>query len=96
MSRSYRRSLVFPNGKGTYEHEFKHKAQRSLRRNNRVIERKVVTGEEDDPLFYELREVSDVWCFPKDGKRYSPLDWIVWLIDGLGEQLRIWHKTVGK
>ena len=44
------------------EHYFKHEAHRALRRRVRMA---LIHGDEVLPL---LREVSSVWCWPKDGK----------------------------
>ena len=38
---------------------------------NRAFRRKIkVEIQKDEELFSELREISNVWSFPKDGKRY--------------------------
>lgn len=97
MGKSCRRSLHYPNGKGTYEHVFKHKANRALRRAVKMLERDIESGKTEDPLFPDLWEVSDVWCFPKDGKRYSPLDWVYdFYKDDPKEMMRILHKALAK
>ncbi|WP_185156041.1 hypothetical protein, partial [Fulvivirga kasyanovii] len=48
------------------EKQNKRKANRRLRR---IVNQKVKEGEVDLP---ELKEVSNVWSFDKDGKAYNP------------------------
>jgi hypothetical protein len=66
MARSYRRTPKL--GVTTAESEKDDKRQA-----NRCLRRKVRQGK----LYLTLREVSNVWAFGKDGKRYQA-DWPAW------------------
>ncbi|WP_420571811.1 hypothetical protein [Kordia sp.] len=48
------------------EKENKQEANRKLRR---VVKQKIKSGKEELP---QLREISNVWGFDKDGKMYNP------------------------
>ena len=63
MSRSYRKNPILGNACPESEKKDKVLANRALRRINRVEVLK------DSEIFSLKREVSDVWCFPKDGKQ---------------------------
>ncbi|UII26535.1 hypothetical protein LVD15_25100 [Fulvivirga maritima] len=65
MSRSRRKTKVRGITTAKSEKEEKRKANRRLRRQ---VNQKINKEEEVLP---ELREVSDVWAFSKDGKRYD-------------------------
>ena len=68
MSRSTKKAPAFGHTKCTSEKEDKRRANKELRRINKV---RLENGLE--PL--DLKEKSDVWCFGKDGKGYiSDLD----------------------
>lgn len=72
MSRSKRRTPIFGNTTADSEKQDKRLANRRLRARERVA---AASGFELEP---SLRDVSDVWAFDKDGKRYwrtaSPAD----------------------
>ena len=63
MSRSYRKNPVLGNACPASEKRDKTLANRALQRINKVEVRK------DSEIYSLQREVSDVWCFPKDGKQ---------------------------
>lgn len=63
MSRSYRHTPVFSWGRGKGEQWWKRHAHRCLRR---ATQRALLYGREM-PL---LREVSNAWTWPKDGKTH--------------------------
>ena len=65
MSRSYRRTPVLGHVKARSEKKDKRWAQRRWRRIVRLSLRR-----EEWELLPTLREVSNVWDFPKDGKQY--------------------------
>lgn len=72
MSRSYRRTSILPMTCAESEKADKRAAHRRLRQRT-----KQALGQVADPdAFYPplLREVSDVWVFAKDGKRWYDLD----------------------
>jgi hypothetical protein len=64
MSRSKRRTPIFGITTADSEKNDKRKANRKFRR---IVREQVKKGSEQ---FSELREVSNVWSFGKDGKRY--------------------------
>ncbi|NJB82812.1 hypothetical protein [Wenyingzhuangia aestuarii] len=64
MSRSYRKTKIQGNTVAKSEKEDKQKANRKFRR---VVKEKVNQLENELP---DRREVSNVWNFAKDGKRY--------------------------
>lgn len=64
MSRSKRKTPIIGITTAETEKENKLEANRKLRRLNRM---KIHKG---DFEFFHLREISDVWCFDKDGKQY--------------------------
>ncbi|QHI35520.1 hypothetical protein IMCC3317_08660 [Kordia antarctica] len=66
MSRSKNKTKIYGNTTASSEKENKRDANRKFRR---VVKQKVKSEEMELP---ELREVSNVWCFNKDGKRYNP------------------------
>lgn len=66
MSRSKRKTKIHGNTSAKSEKENKRDANRKLRR---IVKQKVNSGKTELP---ELREVSNVWAFEKDGKRYNP------------------------
>jgi len=74
MSRSRRKHPICGNtvsGFNRGEHWDKKKASRKLRHKTRQILR--FCNSESDPVLPELREVSNVWLFQKDGKfRFDP------------------------
>lgn len=63
MSRSYRKNPISGNACAESEKKEKTLANRALRRINKVELQK------DTEIFSLKREISDVWCFPKDGKK---------------------------
>ncbi len=65
MSRSKKKTKIHGNTIAKSEKENKQKANRKLRR---IVKQKVNSGDTELP---ELREVSNVWSFDKDGKRYN-------------------------
>ena len=65
MSRSFRKSSIFGNA-GVSEKQDKRTANRKFRKINKML---LDNGEEDE-LLDDVREVSDNWCFAKDGKSY--------------------------
>ena len=65
MSRSKKKTKIHGITTASSEKENKQDANRKL---HRVVKQKVDSGETDLP---DLREVSNVWCFDKDGKRYN-------------------------
>ncbi|MCB4800316.1 hypothetical protein [Neotamlana laminarinivorans] len=66
MSRSKKKTKIQGITTATSEKENKQDANRKFRR---IIKQKIKAEETELP---ELREVSNVWSFDKDGKRYSP------------------------
>ncbi len=66
MSRSKKKTKIQGITTAKSEKENKRDANRKLRR---VVKQKVKSDKTELP---ELREVSDVWAFNKDGKRYNP------------------------
>jgi hypothetical protein len=64
MARSYRQTPIF--GITTAKSEKRDK-RLANRRHRRALRQAVLRGAEVMPL---LREVSNVWCFEKDGKGY--------------------------
>lgn len=65
MSRSRKHTPVTGFTGSASEKEAKRAYNRALRRGNRV---RVESGEEDD--FLHVRDVSDPWTMPKDGKTW--------------------------
>ncbi|MGG6230487.1 hypothetical protein [Tenacibaculum sp. SDUM215027] len=65
MSRSKKKTKIHGNTTAKSEKENKQDANRKLRR---IVKQKVNSGKTELP---ELREVSNVWSFDKDGKRYN-------------------------
>jgi len=66
MSRSKKKTKIQGITTATSEKENKQEANRKLRR---LVKEKLKRGEKDLP---EIREVSDVCDFEKDGKKYNP------------------------
>lgn len=66
MSRSKKKTKIHGFTTAKSEKENKRDANRKLRR---IVKQKVNSGKAELP---ELREVSNVWSFDKDGKRYNP------------------------
>lgn len=66
MSRSRKKRKIKGITSAKSEKQCKREANRRLRR---VVNQKVKNGEVKLP---ELREVSNVWAFDKDGKAYDP------------------------
>ncbi len=66
MSRSKKKTKIHGITTAKSEKENKRDANRKLRR---IVKQKVNSGKTELP---ELREVSNVWSFDKDGKRYNP------------------------
>ncbi len=64
MSNSYKKTPIHGNTKSCSEKQDKRKANRKLRRVN-----KIAINEDLEPK--KLREVSDIWSFNKDGKWYD-------------------------
>ena len=62
MSRSRKKLPITGIAKNTSDKEDKRKANRALRR--------IVKASVEDNQDLNLRDVSDVWSFSKDGKRY--------------------------
>jgi hypothetical protein len=65
MSRSRKKSKIYWFTTATSEKEDKRRANRKLRR---VVKKQ---NKLDEALQPKLREVSNVWAFDKDGKRYD-------------------------
>lgn len=65
MSRSKKKTKIHGNTTAKTEKENKRDANRKFRR---IIKQRVSSEEIELP---KLREVSNVWCFDKDGKRYN-------------------------
>ncbi len=65
MSRSKKKTKIQGITTAKSEKNNKQEANRKLRR---LVKQKVTKEEEELPL---LREVSDVWTFDKDGKKYQ-------------------------
>ena len=65
MARSYRRTPIFGITTSKSEKKDKRLANRRLRR---AVRRAMLRDKETLPI---LREVSDVWNFDKDGRRYD-------------------------
>jgi hypothetical protein len=66
MSRSLKKTKIQGITTATSEKKNKQEANRKFRR---IIKQKVKSEKTELP---ELREVSNVWSFEKDGKRYNP------------------------
>lgn len=66
MSRSFKRTPIHGITKCESEKQDKQKANRLFRRMNKIS----IAKGKDSPI--HLKEVSDVWKFGKDGKRYDP------------------------
>ncbi len=66
MARSYRHTPIFGITTRRSEKQDKRLANRRLRR---LVRPALSRGDELLPL---LREVSDLWSFDKDGRRYDP------------------------
>lgn len=66
MSRSRKKSKIHGITTAESEKQDKQEANRRLRR---VVKQKVNQGETELP---ELREISNIWGFAKDGKIYHP------------------------
>jgi hypothetical protein len=74
MSRSLRHNPITGIAVADSEKYDKRKANRILRARVRVA-----LARKDDPVLPVLREVSDVWAFAKDGKKYwsdAPAKWL--------------------
>ena len=69
MSRSKKKTKIHGITTAKSEKENKRDANRKLRR---IVKQKVNSGKTELPELPELREVSNVWSFDKDGKRYNP------------------------
>ncbi len=65
MSRSKKKTKIHGITTAHSEKENKQDANRKLRR---IVKQKLTTGKESLP---KLREVSNIWCFNKDGKVYD-------------------------
>ncbi|WP_020528637.1 hypothetical protein [Flexithrix dorotheae] len=65
MSRSRKKIKIRGISTADSEKQNKRRANRKLRR---IISQKIKTGEDKFP---ELKEVSNVWCFDKDGKIFD-------------------------
>jgi len=65
MSRSKQKTKIHGNTTAKSEKENKQDANRKFRR---IVKQKVKLNKESLP---GVREVSNVWCFDKDGKRYN-------------------------
>ncbi|MBT33933.1 MAG: hypothetical protein CMO01_30080 [Thalassobius sp.] len=65
MSRSRKKTKIRGITTSITEKKEKQEANRKFRR---TINQKVKLGEDHFPL---LKELSNVWCFSKDGKRYD-------------------------
>ncbi|AXO79034.1 hypothetical protein DZC78_01100 [Olleya aquimaris] len=66
MSRSKKKTKIQAITTAKSEKDNKTEANRKLRR---IVKQKVNSGQMDLP---DLREVSNVWNFNKDGKKYKP------------------------
>lgn len=65
MSRSYRKLSIFGNGGGSEKND-KKRANKKFRKINKMI----LDNGEPEELLVDVKEVSDNWCFSKDGKSY--------------------------
>ena len=68
MSRSYRKTPIYGNTKSDSEKEDKRIANRRYRRNTKQL---IQAGHDTLP---QIRELSDVWDFAKDGRRWYGFD----------------------
>ncbi len=66
MSRSKKKNKIHGNTTAKSEKENKRDANRKYRR---IVKQKIQSDETELP---EVREISNVWSFDKDGKRYNP------------------------
>lgn len=78
MSRSRKHVPISGNTCAETEQWWKRKANRKLRRLLRLIQ-------SDEEIIPTLRDVSDVWTWPKDGKHY-------WIPEDLNEVRRAYSK----
>lgn len=76
MSRSYKKTPIFGITKAKSEKEDKRIANRALRANVRTILDSC--DDYEDLIIPIIREVSNVWGFAKDGRRYCDLnkEWV--------------------
>jgi len=69
MSRSYRKTPVISNACAESDKYWKRKRNRAYRKlTNQKL--KDFVDLEDEQVLPEFREVSDVWCWDKDGKQW--------------------------
>ncbi len=75
MSRSYRKTPVIPITTSDSEKKDKRLANRKLRR---IVKTMIASGRRQElPL---KREISNIWCFDKDGKqRFDPTENPDWM-----------------
>lgn len=66
MSRSWKKTKIFWFTTATSEKNDKRHANRKLRR---IVKQGMRF---EDAVIPHIREISNVWCFDKDGKRYNP------------------------
>lgn len=75
MARSYKKTPKFSSTFEESEKSDKRFANRRLRRSvNMRLSQVEADDLEDDLVLQEMREVSDVWTFAKDGKRYHSIE----------------------
>lgn len=68
MGKSFKKTPVFPNTKADSDKQDKKLANQRLR--SAVKAKLKVTADFDEIVLPELKEISDVWDFAKDGKHY--------------------------
>lgn len=71
MSRSYRKTPIMGWTTAVSEKQDKRKANRAFRRQTKTA----IASNKEPP--FSIRQVSDVWCFAKDGKGYCHAETIV-------------------
>lgn len=75
MARSYKKTSVVSSTYAESEKRDKRFANRKLRRSANLKLAQVETLDiDEDFVFPEMREVSDVWNFDKDGKHYFSIE----------------------
>lgn len=75
MSRSRKKNVICGNTSKDSEKEDKKRANRKFRKKvKRKIKEQVEGKEIDEDLPNKVQEVSDNWCFEKDGKQYIGKD----------------------
>jgi hypothetical protein len=75
MARSYKKTPVVSYNSSESEKQDKRFANRRLRRSVNLKLAQVETIDfDEDLMFPEVREVSDIWNFDKDGKHYFSIE----------------------